>query len=440
MSQLDDLFRDGLGARKADVPNTNDLWARINAGKNAAIPAGEALDKTFRDGLAGRQAAVPAGMWARIAAARGRKPLVRWFAAAAALLLLLTAGGLGYKMLQTNPGDLPTKVAPDVMVAQAEQAPKEIIRIDQLAAANNAEESSVASVDKAIDLSDGQIAAFTESSEVRIPTVPLNTQEGLSTTDETNSPTLPSRRTSAAVSSLEGMDFALSTQERSLPEVNVVPGKFKSTSALRGLQTELLFGVSYARQELSQQTADSDLLRESRELSEYPEFGYQITLRSTYRFNDRLRVLAGLTYAEIRNELQYQLLVNGQTTSVRSNNSIRMLEAPILLGYSIPGRRVNLTVNAGPVVNLTTGVRGRFLDPAFPQLQDLRTEGNFRRNTGIGFMASITTAYQIGKERPFTLLVEPFFKAYPTAFTVKDAPLREKYWVAGLQLGLRKSL
>jgi len=438
MSQIDDLFRDGLGSRKADVPNNNDLWARINAGKNAAIPEGEALDKTFHDGLAGRQAAVPAGMWARISAARARKPFTRWFAAAALLLLLLTAGGLGYTLLQSEPGELPTKVAPDVMVAKTEETgPKEIIRIDQLAAAKEDASSPAAG-----NTTGGQPAGPALSSPTATETGSLPTsvtaQEPVA--DAVSSPAVTAPVIAASVATLDGERFTLSTEERPLPRVDVVPGRFKSTSALRGLQTELLFGVSYARQELSQQSPGSDLLRESRELSEYPEFGYQITLRSTYRFTDRIRLLAGLTYAEIRNELQYQLLVNGQTTSVRSNNHIRMLEAPILLGYSVPGRRVNVTVNAGPVINLTTGVRGRFIDPDLTQLQDLRTDGNFRRNTGIGFMASLTTAYQIGKERPVTLLVEPFFKAYPTSFTVADAPLREKYWVAGLQLGLRKSL
>ncbi len=53
-------------------------------------------------------------------------------------------------------------------------------------------------------------------------------------------------------------------------------------------------------------------------------------------------------------------------------------------------------------------------------------------------MTSLSTTYVIGKKQPFVLLVEPFFKAYPGSYTRKGAPLKETYWAAGLQLGVRK--
>ncbi|MEM6770974.1 MAG: outer membrane beta-barrel protein, partial [Bacteroidota bacterium] len=208
----------------------------------------------------------------------------------------------------------------------------------------------------------------------------------------------------------------------------------------RKLQTELLFGIAYARQEFGLEDQSAAPLRDLRQSSEYPEFGYQITLRGTYQVSERLRLLAGLTYAQIRNELEYEIFNNGSSTFVRTNNNINLLEVPVLLGYSVPGRRVNVTVNAGPLVNLATSARGRFLDPDFGQPLDLATEGNYRKNVGIGFMASLSTTYRVGKKYPFTLLVEPYFKTYPTAFTVKGASLRESYWVAGIQLGVRKTL
>lgn len=453
MSQLDDLFRDGLGARRADVPNTDHLWARINAANNDPLPAGERLDAVFRRGLRGRHAAVPAAMWARITAARGRRPLTRWLAAAAASLLLLTAG---YALLRQKPhaGFRTEVVAADHVVAEAY--------------GTDAANAGSADGEVRAEQSNSSVPDFTAgtgaaSATTAGPTSAAPTNEGFGTAtrpagpDDLREPVAPAADRSAAEPDREATTAAqrntlviaplastaaplriLSAED--LPAVTVVPGKFRSTAAQRGIRTELLFGISYAKQEFSFDNPAAAQLLEVREVSEFAEAGYQITLRSTYQFNDHLRVMGGLTYAEIRNELDYPVLVNGQTVHLYTNNHIRMLEAPLLLGYTFSGRRVNATINVGPVVNLSTGVRGRFLHPDAPQPLDLRTDGNFRSNVGVGFTASLTTAYRIGKQRPFTLLIEPFFKAYPTAFTTADAPLREKYWVAGLQFGVRKSL
>lgn len=470
MSQLDDLFRDGLGARKADLSNTNDLWARINAAKNAPVPTGEALDKTFRDGLGDREAAVPSGMWARIVAARGRRPLAKWLAGAAAVLLLLVAGGIGYNWLGdelpvtdngyrnvNNPAndDGPTAlhgtdnarpVSDDVQNGRAETSAS----LGTLRGSDNDDTGNNLTTDastltkspaKTGGSTEGPRPAAKNPRYERRPAGALPvTVKNQAAGEDIEAGKVLTPRTVLAMGQIGGKLMESVSFEEALPAVAVVPGKFKSTTALRGLQTELLFGVSYSRQELAIQDPSATELQVLREASEFPKAGYQITLRSSYRFTDRLRLMAGLTYAEIRNELDYDRIVNGSTIRLSTTNHIRMLEAPVLLGYTIPGRRLNVTVNGGPLLNLTTGVRGRFLAPSSSIPLDLQTDGNFRGNIGVGFMASLTTAYQIGKKRPFTLLLEPFFKAYPTAFTEKGAPLREKYWVAGLQLGVRKRL
>lgn len=101
MNPLDDLFRDGLGARKAEVPN--DLWDKIKAQKPTLPAEGEAIDYFFKDKLAERVAPVPAGMWQRIAAARGRKTFVwrRALAVAAAISLLI----VGYLTIDVSFGE-----------------------------------------------------------------------------------------------------------------------------------------------------------------------------------------------------------------------------------------------------------------------------------------------------------------------------------------------
>lgn len=449
MSQLDDLFRDGLGARKADLPNTNELWARINAAKNSPVPTGEAVDKTFREGLAERVAPVPAGMWDKIAAARAQRPLWHRVTAAAVLLLLMVAGfTVHFWGVDTDDDrqqtDLPAmaensrEVTPSASKNSSLARDNEATQVPLTTTTGNAQPVARTSVSATRSVQPArQIPQPTVDDRQPVTDAPASVTD---IAQPVNANPYPATR-SRATANIPGSPLGAVAIDEVLPAVTVTPGKFKSTSALRSLQTELLFGLSYARQELTEDDPSATILREAREASEFPIAGYQITLRSTYRFSDRLRLRAGLTYAEIRNELDYDRMVNGEIVRVSTNNNIRMLEAPLLLGYSVPGRRMNVTVNAGPLLNLTTGVRGRFLDnPSSLMPRDLQTDGNYRGNVGLGFMASLTTAYQVGRKHPVTLLVEPFFKAYPTSFSEKGAPLREKYWVAGMQFGIRKNL
>lgn len=450
MSHIDDLFRDGLSGRKADIPNASNLWARINAAKQQPLPADEDMDRAFSEKLRDRVAPIPVGMWGRIAAARARRPLAKWLLSAAALLLLLIVAGISFSRTGGDTLQSPTTTpATDTPIASTDRLP--ITKVASEHEVNDAL-SPAELADDGVSLPAVSTNKTTASNNLPLATTPAedltapSSSKGERLQESMDQPIdprpSPLRNTSSAlaIEALPGLPIELLSVETELPESGPLGSPTFRNSGSRGLQTELLFGISYARQEFSLQDPSAASLRDLRQASEYPEFGYQITLRGTYQFSERIRLLAGLTYAEIRNELEYDLVTNGSSRLVRTNNNIRMLEAPVLVGYSVPGRRVNVTVNAGPVVNLTTSVRGRFLDPDFSQPQDLAADGNFRKNIGVGFMTSLSTTYQIGKQHPFTLLVEPYFKTYPTAFTVKSAPIREKYWVAGIQLGVRKTL
>lgn len=430
MSHIDDLFRDGLGKREAPPSDTDKLWSRIQAARTEGASAHVALDEAFRKGLRDRTASVPPDMWRRIVRARTLRPVFRWVSAAAVLLLLLAAG-IGFQQMTkdsaTVAGNMavataaplqPSLVASDHQEREGRPSPAAVAAAPS---APGAQQTSGRSVPPAAEASDSGPAAGS----------------GLPATAAVAP--AAQRKASMAVLALPSRPAAPLATERELPATAPL-GSTAFHPRPRGIQTELLFGISYARQEFHLQSPEAADLRTLREFSEFPEFGYQITLRGTRNLSQRLRLAAGLTFAEIRNELEYELLSNTGTTLVRTNNSLRMLEAPVLLGYSVPGRRLNVTINAGPVVNLLVAPRGSFLHPDFSQPLDLATDGNYRANVGIGFMTSLSTAYQVGRKNPFTLLVEPFFKAYPSAFTEGAAALQERYWVAGIQLGVRKTL
>lgn len=482
MNPIDDLFRDGLGGRKDDLPK--DMWQRIQAGKPTAAPEGAELDAVFSNKLKDRRAAVPAGMWARIVAAR--KPVALVTRTRVAIIVGLLLLGLLFFLLPFESQEI-MPVAPS-RSEQQEATPEEGIVADvdaktdnnsapresrelteEVALVSPADEapavvvSSVpterstenperrAATEMATDNSSAPVNAIgeTEKTSPRTSVVAQNdpTEENSSVQPEEGiaETSVPDREVTTATPGLQLSELMLLDNPTQLPRIrgNQRPqpregGAFRASAS--GVQMELLFGVAYANQMFSIRNEVDRPLLDAREVSEFPETSYQVTARATWRLKERLYFMGGLSYAEVRNQLEYDQFINGVQTLVKTNNSIRLLEAPLLVGFSVPGRRMRLSLNVGPVINLTTSARGRFISPDAPGLQDLSVDADYRSNLGIGWMSSITTAYQIGKERPFTLLVEPFFKYYPGAFTMPSAALQEKYWVAGLQLGVRKSL
>lgn len=428
MSPLDDLFRDGLGERKPDVPA--DLWKKIAAKK---APAGEQLDRLFAEGLGERQAAVPAGMWARIVAAR-RGVGYRAYAAALLLLLLTVAvGSLWYQRGATPQGS----ETPPLSTELAGGAQEQSIIAGALPAdgtgtrsAGGGESIIPLSVEKEGKTSTG---AARSKAAGALPDRPIEELDA------------PNRRlevpsAAATIAALPLLPLEITERDPGIGPVRARDNDPLRASGRNRLSGEVLFGAAYANQSFGSRGGEAQRLRDLREVSEFPEVSYQFTARLRYRLHGRLHLLTGLTYAELRNQIEYERTNATGKELVRSNNRIRMLEVPLLASLELPGRRLRLNLNAGPVVHLTTGVSGQYLDPDSVVPLELNADGLYRRDPGLGWTASLTTTYLIGKQRTTQLLLEPFFKHYPRSFTGGDAALSERYWVAGLQLGLRKPL
>ena len=413
MTELDDLFRDGLGDRRADVPQN--LWNQINA-RRAAVPDGEELDRLFAAKLAPRQAPVPAAMWDRILAARRSVPLRR-YAALLLLLLVFGAGGIFWARAQDE-SIVPTEIAPPKVRPEPTAAP------------------AVATVPPAAVEASPSVASVAPDRPVVPAPVAASAVPVIAT----------ARRTASATRGLDLPSPAYVTSLGTAPTLSeraglVSPGPAPFRRALgERLRGEVLLGAAYAHQRFGLNAESNRDLRNAREVSEFPQLSYQVTARIQYLWRPRMRILAGLTYLDIRNQLEYEKTVGGRKDLLRSSNHLRLLEVPVLGSYVVSGKRLRLSVNAGPVLNVLTAVDGRYLDPDFAEPQPLDGSAGYRSNVGLGWTLSLTTTYPLGKRGNTLLLLEPFFKTYPRSFTTANAPLREKYWLAGLQLGLRKSL
>ncbi|MEM9259619.1 MAG: hypothetical protein AAGA62_08225 [Bacteroidota bacterium] len=423
MNPIDDLFRDGLGGRKPEV--SPDLWAKIKANKAPLPPKGEEIDYFFKDKLADRSGQVPAGMWDRIVAARGRR-LRPWkvaFRAAAAILVLL----VGYLALTNLPQDGSTDTLAESTPATVTS--EQVTKSEVIPTASSNDFGTEAG------FKPGEDATLLKASD-------LSPQAGTSTTAAAKNQSLTSEKLTAAptvtvppnkesvptnqVVSATTSPLPVRTEIyvpdvvaplalQQLPAVTLLPepkrqyrpkarkaGSFRAAPRHRS-RTELLFGVSYANQAFQVNAPEATGLLNAREISEFPEVGYQITLRQTHRFSERFHFMGGLTYAEIRNQFDYPLIGSGRDLKI--NNQIRMLEAPLLFGYSLPGKRLKVSLNAGPVINLTTSTQGIFLHPDFPTPLNLAEDGRYRKNVGTGFMTSLTTTYPIGNKEPFILVL-----------------------------------
>ncbi len=433
MNDLDELFRGGLGDRKPEVPK--DLWDKI-ADRRSPLPEGEELDRLFAGKLAHRQPSVPAGIWERIMAARRPYPIARY--AALVLLLLAVIGTLFWAMPQEQ--NNAEKVA-----VLAGGGPFTIPVPTNTSPAQIATEGAQPAV--------GDLPAVVARNETpaNTPTVTRSAREKPAPGQVSLPVTLPPSKAVSqkatvvrAIPSLIPTALEISGQTglssgllfRLTPPTD---GSFRSSGRSR-FQAEFLLGAAYANQRFGQVAENARELRNAREVSEFPQLSYQASVRLQYRLRPRIRLLTGLTFVDIRNQLEYEQSVNGQTELMRTNNHLRMLEVPVLASYTITGRRLRLNVNAGPIVNLYTAVDGQYLHPGFAEPQSLNDGAGYRSNVGIGWTTSLTTTYLIGKDRTTQLLLEPFFKSYPGSFTARDAPLSEHYWLAGLQVGLRKSL
>lgn len=441
MNPLDDKFREALSGRRPDVPAG--LWDKV-AARKGSIPAGEALDRTFADKLRDRRGVVPTGMWARITAARTGVATTaspgRWRYLVAAILALLLFGGLLF--WGGNAGKDPPPTQQPAIDATESGGPDVAQTFPKPAESTRAEKISNGS------LSPEPPTTVTETGDRNLSgagSTPSTPDTEVTSKISATTSIAPRRRAATVIAPLNAIPatpplFETATEIEIKPQYQpqAPSGEPFRASGRNRLQTEILVGIGYANQQLGLQAENARGQRDLRMSSEFPEPSYNFSVRLRYDLRGRFHLLTGLTYAELRNQFEYDNI--GSTGLERSNNAITMLELPILLGYELPGRRFRLNLNAGPLLNLSTGVRGRFLRPDSADPLSLRTDGNYRNNTGLGWTASLTATYYIGKQKNVQLLLEPFFKDYVGSFTQPDAPLSERYWVAGLQVGLRKQL
>jgi len=96
-------------------------------------------------------------------------------------------------------------------------------------------------------------------------------------------------------------------------------------------------------------------------------------------------------------------------------------------------------LNMGPVLNLTTSVRGQILDPSLTPRHISEREPNhlkaYKNNLGLSFYLGAGALIPLNEN--FSALIEPRFLYRIKPVTIENYPLKEHRHFAGVNLGIR---
>lgn len=201
--------------------------------------------------------------------------------------------------------------------------------------------------------------------------------------------------------------------------------------------------------------------------------GFSAGVRIAKNINEKMLLKAGFNYSQINerlrvineNEKQLTQIITirtiirapGDTLFIRDTtyfeqtgtryrtfyNRYRFIDLPIMFSYEFGNPDLlSFSINAGPVINITSFYKGSILDTGFNPIKITTAKGNaannWRHNIGIGFMGSIAV-YKRMNER-LQIFAEPYFRYNFKPVTQNSNVVNQRYFISGMQLGLRYNL
>jgi len=317
----------------------------------------------------------------------------------------------------------------------------------------------------------------------------VDLQKEQTTQNKVDKETVESSRLDASLSfvrsdlqSIPAVNFSLSTDEDLSSQLakmpNIVFEKEEDTPRNRrrrkrrnkdpfefavGMQS----AVSLANRKLSTKATEATdylQIRENTERSlETMDLGLTLDLahRSGVELSTGLQVTQiteKFDYQEVRVELDtienglygYQINANGDTTKVYDQiintkettynkeyfNRYRMVDIPLLVGYSIALDDWSVGVQAGVIANLKLKTSGLIFDYAndFVDIAE-EQEKFFKDKVGMSFQLGAIGRYALTDN--IQILASPFFRFYPKSFTVATYELDQNYSLLGCKIGAR---
>lgn len=226
---------------------------------------------------------------------------------------------------------------------------------------------------------------------------------------------------------------------------------------------DAFFSPDYANQMLEYKSEDFRAHAQLRTDTEKPYYSFNTGVRVNFLTEFGWAIRTGLVYTQINEilETQYTEIVttfdgNGDvigttegTRDVNIRNKYKMIDIPFVFGYEVPMKRFDLNVNGGVYMNLMSKQSGAFFSPVEDRVVYF-TEGHpddydiFKNNIGLsvfmglGFNFDLTNAFNA--DHKIQLIVEPHARFYPKSFALDNYILNQKYFAAGVMIGLRRDL
>jgi hypothetical protein len=227
---------------------------------------------------------------------------------------------------------------------------------------------------------------------------------------------------------------------------------------------ELLTGPAYAQQVLRAKTTESSNHLQLREKSESAGVSYTIGARIAAMTNTGLGFRTGVQFTQINDRFKFQVgsrmdvstlfgpngEIVGQDTVYTDayeesrTNKMKFVEIPLLLSYEKQVGKVRVGAHAGAFLNLYFDTEGAIYSPAtempiaIGQMGDRDVLPIFNQKATASWYGGLSVAYNLHSR--YSLLAEPYFKAYPRTLSTEDYVLQQSYWMVGLQVGLRMRL
>jgi hypothetical protein len=271
------------------------------------------------------------------------------------------------------------------------------------------------------------------------------------------------RARAVVIAPLPARGLALAEQKEIKLFANHAPRCANFAKPFFRFDLEILGGPAYAQQTLRSKSPESLNHLRQRQNSESARLSYSTGFRIAAASNVGLRVSSGLVYTQINERLTFnagsrlfieQIIdAGGQITydtmlvenyQETHNNRLSFIQVPLLLGYEKRVGKFRVGLNAGALLNLHFGAKGKVVSPATEQPIDFGQEGDrnvlpiFEQRATAALYGGLSVAYNLHSR--YSLIAEPYFKTHPRALSSEAYNLQENYWMTGLQLGMRMRL
>lgn len=227
---------------------------------------------------------------------------------------------------------------------------------------------------------------------------------------------------------------------------------------------ELLAGPAYAQSQLAAKATEGQTHLKRRLETEAPGLSYNTAVRIGVTSKTGLGLKTGLQYSQINDRFTYYVgrrmdvsvifgpngeVIGSDTTYTEGRNETRsnrlqFVEVPLLLGFEQRVGQFRVGINAGAFLNLHFNASGYIYSPvgedpvAFGQEGDRNVLPIFRQDATASWYTGLSVAYNLHGR--YSLMAEPYFRAFPRTLSSTGYALSQRYWMTGLQLGLRVRL